>query len=152
MYPWASEPPLPSCLPPQSVEERLGGPLGMLRCWGRCLLVAGAKSYTHMVIALERYYGPLKNAVDAAGEEVGAGCRCEVQVVRPAGGLRVPEAAPALCTRAQQPERNPSIFAAQPCDAYTCRTPCRARRRWWMWPARCGAARRSAPPWRLTAS
>lgn len=74
---WAWRPPdsgLPS-LPTglQGVEERLGGPLGMLRCWGRCLLVAGAKSYTHMVIALERYYGPLKNAVDAAGAEVGDG-------------------------------------------------------------------------------
>jgi hypothetical protein len=55
----------------QGVEARLGGALGMLRCWGRCLLVAGSKSYTHMVIALERYYGPLKNAVDAAGAEVG---------------------------------------------------------------------------------
>ena len=42
----------------------------MLRCTARCLLVAGAKSYTHMVISLERYYGPLKNAVDAAGPEV----------------------------------------------------------------------------------
>lgn len=54
----------------QGLEERLGGRLGVLRCWGRCLLVAGAKSYTHMVIALERYYGPLKNAVDEAGLEV----------------------------------------------------------------------------------
>ncbi|KAL4428043.1 hypothetical protein ABPG75_002132 [Micractinium tetrahymenae] len=53
----------------QGLEGRLGGALGVLRCWARCLLVAGAKSYTHMVIALERYYGPLKNAVDAAGPE-----------------------------------------------------------------------------------
>ncbi|PSC75984.1 nuclear cap-binding subunit 1 [Micractinium conductrix] len=53
----------------EGLEERLGGRLGVLRCWGRCLLVAGAKSYTHMVIALERYYGPLKNAVDEAGLE-----------------------------------------------------------------------------------
>ncbi len=35
------------------------GKLGVLRMWVRCLLVAGAKSYTHMNIALERYYGPL---------------------------------------------------------------------------------------------
>lgn len=71
------------------MEERLGGPLGMLRCWGRCLLVAGAKSYTHMVIALERYYGPLKNAVDAAGAEVGDGT--------PGGWLSTAMREPALC-------------------------------------------------------
>lgn len=67
--------PAPSLPPssPQDVEALLGGALGMVRCWARCLLVAGAKSYTHMVIALERYYGPLKNAVDAAGLEVGSG-------------------------------------------------------------------------------
>ena len=57
---------------PQGLEQRLGGSLGLLRCMARCLLVAGAKSYTHLVISLERYYGPLKNAVDAAGPEVSA--------------------------------------------------------------------------------
>jgi nuclear cap-binding protein subunit 1 len=35
------------------------GKIGVLRMWLRCLLVAGAKSYTHMNIALERYYGPV---------------------------------------------------------------------------------------------
>lgn len=35
------------------------GKVGVLRMWLRCLLVAGAKSYTHMNIALERYYGPV---------------------------------------------------------------------------------------------
>lgn len=72
----------PAHPPAQGIEERLGGPLGMLRCWARCLLAAGAKSYTHMVTALERYYGPLKNAVDAAGAEVrarGVGCWRERQ-------------------------------------------------------------------------
>lgn len=43
----------------QKLEEVLGGKLGILRMLARCLLVAGAKSYTHMIIALERYYGPL---------------------------------------------------------------------------------------------
>lgn len=57
----------------EDLAGRLGGALGVLRCWARCLLVAGAKSYTHMVTALERYYGPLKNAVDAAGLEVSEG-------------------------------------------------------------------------------
>jgi nuclear cap-binding protein subunit 1 len=42
------------------LEEVLaGGKIGVLRMWLRCLLVAGGKSYTHMIIALERYYGPL---------------------------------------------------------------------------------------------
>lgn len=36
-----------------------GGKVGVLRMWLRCLLVAGAKSYTHMNIALERYFGPV---------------------------------------------------------------------------------------------
>lgn len=36
------------------------------------LQVAGAKSYTHMVIALERYYGPLAARVQALGVEVSA--------------------------------------------------------------------------------
>ncbi len=76
--------------PPQGLEERLGGTLGVLRCMARCLLVAGAKSYTHMVIALERYYGPLKNAVDAGGLEVRReeGVVCVVVAAWPAGRER----------------------------------------------------------------
>lgn len=42
-----------------NLETVLGGKIGVLRMLTRCLLVAGAKSYTHMIIALERYYGPL---------------------------------------------------------------------------------------------
>ncbi|GAB4821122.1 hypothetical protein N2152v2_008168 [Parachlorella kessleri] len=45
------------------------GALGVLRMLARALLVAGAKSYTHMVIALERYYGPLAARVQEAGLE-----------------------------------------------------------------------------------
>eukprot|EP00887_Chlorella_sp_A99_P001913 scaffold18.g1913.t1 len=52
-----------------ALEEVLGGKVGVLRALGRALLVAGAKSYTHMVIALERYYGPLSNMVAALGLE-----------------------------------------------------------------------------------
>ena len=47
----------------------LGSPLAVVRALARCLLTAGAKSYTHMVIALERYYGPLKTRVDALGTQ-----------------------------------------------------------------------------------
>jgi nuclear cap-binding protein subunit 1 len=47
----------------------LGGDAGVLRMLARCLLVAGAKSYTHMVIALERYHGPLAALARGAGAE-----------------------------------------------------------------------------------
>lgn len=57
-----------------ALETVLGGQLGVLRMLGRCLLVAGSKSYTHMVIALERYYGPVNNLVLALGLEVGLAC------------------------------------------------------------------------------
>lgn len=52
-----------------SLEEVLGGKLGVLRMLARCLLVAGAKSYTHMAIALERYFGPLDVLVQDTGLE-----------------------------------------------------------------------------------
>ena len=41
------------------LETVLHGKIGVLRMLTRCLLVAGAKSYTHLIIALERYFGPL---------------------------------------------------------------------------------------------
>ena len=43
---WASE---------NDLETILGGKVKLLQMFLRCLLVAGAKSYTHMIIALERY-------------------------------------------------------------------------------------------------
>ena len=51
------------------LETKLGGKIGVLRMLARCLLVAGAKSYTHMIIALERYYGPLAILVESTGLE-----------------------------------------------------------------------------------
>lgn len=53
----------------QKLAEQLGGDLGVLRMLARCLLVAGAKSYTHMSVALERYYGPLERLAKATGVE-----------------------------------------------------------------------------------
>jgi nuclear cap-binding protein subunit 1 len=51
-----------------ALEAALGGGVGVLRMLARCLLVAGAKSYTHMSIALERYYGLLAKLAGEAGE------------------------------------------------------------------------------------
>lgn len=42
-----------------ALESRVDGKMGMLKVLTRCLCVAGAKSYTHMVIAFERYFGLL---------------------------------------------------------------------------------------------
>jgi nuclear cap-binding protein subunit 1 len=53
----------------QKLGAALGGDVGVLRMLARCLLVAGAKSYTHMSVALERYYGPLERLVKATGME-----------------------------------------------------------------------------------
>ncbi len=56
----------------QGLEATLG-PLGVLRMMCRCLLVAGSKSFTHMVVALERYHGPLAVLVQQLGLEVRGG-------------------------------------------------------------------------------
>ena len=53
----------------EGLQAALGGTAGALRAWARCLLVAGAKSYSHMSVALERYYGPLQALTARAGEE-----------------------------------------------------------------------------------
>jgi hypothetical protein len=56
-------------------EERLrgelGGSVGVLRMMLRALLVAGAKSFTHMITALERYSTALHTLLQEAGPEVG---------------------------------------------------------------------------------
>lgn len=51
------------------LEEVLEGKLGVLRMMIKCLFIAGAKSYTHMIIALERYYGPLALLAKETGIE-----------------------------------------------------------------------------------
>ncbi len=53
-----------------TLSEELGGALGVLRALGRAILVAGSKSYTHMVIALERYYPLLVSHAGPLGREV----------------------------------------------------------------------------------
>ena len=55
-----------------AMEAARGGGLGAARAMARCLLVAGSKSFTHMLILFERYYGPLKARMDTLGIEVGA--------------------------------------------------------------------------------
>jgi nuclear cap-binding protein subunit 1 len=49
------------------LETVLGGQVGVLRAILRCLLVAGAKSYTHMNIALERYIEILSSLSNETG-------------------------------------------------------------------------------------
>jgi len=53
----------------KELEQVLGGKIGVLRMLSRCLLVAGAKSYSHLVTAIERYHGPLSLLVNEIGME-----------------------------------------------------------------------------------
>jgi hypothetical protein len=48
--------------PGGNLREELGGAAGVLRAIVSALLVAGAKSFTHMITALERY-GPVLDAL-----------------------------------------------------------------------------------------
>lgn len=54
----------------KDLEEQLGGKVGVLRMVVRGLLVAGSKSFTHMLIALERYDSLLTSLLEDAGERV----------------------------------------------------------------------------------
>ena len=54
----------------QGLEGELGGPGGVLSMVLRALLVAGAKSFTHMITALERYCLVLQTLLAQAGAEV----------------------------------------------------------------------------------
>lgn len=49
----------------------LGGPVGAVACVARAIFVAGGKSFTHTVIALERYLPLLQHFLETAGSEVG---------------------------------------------------------------------------------
>jgi nuclear cap-binding protein subunit 1 len=52
-----------------ALEAVLGGKVNLSKMLLRALLVAGQKSYSHMIIALERYYGPLAVLVSEGGED-----------------------------------------------------------------------------------
>ena len=54
----------------QSLEGELGGAQGVLRMVLRALLVAGAKSFTHMITALERYCLVLQTLLAQTGPQV----------------------------------------------------------------------------------
>lgn len=54
----------------QGLEGELGGPQGVLRMVLRALLVAGAKSFTHMITALERYCLVLQTMLAQTGPQV----------------------------------------------------------------------------------
>ena len=55
------------------LEEELGGKLGVLRMVLRALMVAGSKSFTHMLLALERFDNLLTALLAETGERV----RCQ---------------------------------------------------------------------------
>ena len=74
----------------QSLEAELGGGQGVLRMVLRALLVAGAKSFTHMITALERYCLVLQTLLAQTGSQVcwqhhlSLGClSCALLVCRP---------------------------------------------------------------------
>lgn len=54
----------------QGLEAELGGPAGVLGMVLRALLVAGAKSFMHMITALERYCEVLQSLLAQAGPQV----------------------------------------------------------------------------------
>ena len=60
------------------MEEELSGKVGMLRAVMRGLMVAGSKSFTHMLIALERYDSLLKGLLDDTGERVCFGAYSQI--------------------------------------------------------------------------
>jgi len=57
-----------------SIEAVLGGRIQLCKMLLRALLVAGQKTYSHMIIALERYYGPLAALVQEGGQEAQTAC------------------------------------------------------------------------------
>lgn len=54
----------------EGLRQELGGPLGVLRMLLRGYLTAGAKSFTHMITALERYCATLHALLHETGHEV----------------------------------------------------------------------------------
>lgn len=52
------------------MERELGGKLGVVKMVLRGVMMAGAKSFTHMLIALERSDDLLVQLVAEAGEQV----------------------------------------------------------------------------------
>ena len=57
-----------------SIDAILGGKVQMCKMLLRALLVAGQKTYSHMIIALERYYGPLAALVQEGGHDAQVAC------------------------------------------------------------------------------
>lgn len=56
--------------PGPNLREVLGGATGVLRAITNALLVAGSKSFTHMITALERYLPTLESLLAEAGPAV----------------------------------------------------------------------------------
>lgn len=65
----ASDEELDDWMKSNALEAVLGGKINLTKMLLRALLVAGQKSYSHMIIALERYFGPLAVLVADGGED-----------------------------------------------------------------------------------
>ena len=57
----------------QNLRAELGGAVGVVRAVATGLLVAGAKSFTHMITFVERYGAVLDGLLREAGPQVGRG-------------------------------------------------------------------------------
>lgn len=81
-----------------ALEAVLGGKVNLTKMLLRALLVAGQKSYSHMIIALERYYGPLAVLITEAGEDAQAAAIDTIWQVWSGNGQRAAMAIDRLMT------------------------------------------------------
>ena len=61
----------------QNLRAELGGVVGVIRAVATGLLVAGAKSFTHMITFVERYGAVLDGLLREAGTQVASRLCCE---------------------------------------------------------------------------
>jgi len=87
-----------SWLKSNALEAVLGGKTSLTKMVLRALLFAGQKSYSHMIIALERYYGPLALLISEGGHDAQIGALQTVAQVWERNTLRAVMAVDRLMT------------------------------------------------------
>lgn len=87
-----------SWLKSNALEAVLGGKTSLTKMVLRALLFAGQKSYSHMIIALERYYGPLALLISEGGHDAQIGALQTVSNVWEKNTLRAVMAVDRLMT------------------------------------------------------
>lgn len=87
-----------SWLKSNALEAVLGGKTPLTKMVLRALLFAGQKSYSHMIIALERYYGPLALLISEGGHDAQIGALQTVAQVWEKNTLRAVMAVDRLMT------------------------------------------------------